>query len=97
MTTKIDELDTGALTAYLTQQVPGFAGPITAEKFDGGQSNPTFKITAASGEYVLRRQPPGKLLPSAHAVDRSEERRVGKECRWRGGACHAREEKAGKW
>jgi len=40
------------------------------EKFAGGQSNPTYKLTAASGEYVLRRQPPGKLLKSAHAMDR---------------------------
>lgn len=70
MTTKIDELDVDKLATYLTAAVPGFKGPITATKFDGGQSNPTFKIEAASGEYVLRRQPPGKLLPSAHAVDR---------------------------
>jgi aminoglycoside phosphotransferase (APT) family kinase protein len=58
------------LTAYLEAHVDGFRGPITLEKFAGGQSNPTFKVTSASGVYVLRRQPSGKLLKSAHAVDR---------------------------
>jgi len=59
-----------ALTAYLEVHVDGFKGPMTLDKFSGGQSNPTFKVTAQSGTYVLRRQPPGKLLKSAHAVDR---------------------------
>ena len=63
-------IDINKLTEYLTQQVNGFQGPITLEKFAGGQSNPTFKVTAQSGTYVLRRQPPGQLLKSAHAVDR---------------------------
>ncbi len=58
------------LLAYLERHVPGFEGPAKMEKFAGGQSNPTYKLTAASGNYVLRRQPPGKLLKSAHAVDR---------------------------
>jgi len=58
------------LLSYLEQHVAGFRGPARMEKFAGGQSNPTFKISAASGNYVLRRQPPGKLLKSAHAVDR---------------------------
>jgi aminoglycoside phosphotransferase (APT) family kinase protein len=58
------------LLAYLEQHVDGFRGPAKIEKFAGGQSNPTFKLTAASGNYVLRRQPPGTLLKSAHAVDR---------------------------
>jgi len=58
------------LTNYLEQQLQGFKGPISLEKFSGGQSNPTFKVIAASGEYVLRSQPLGKLLKSAHAVDR---------------------------
>jgi aminoglycoside phosphotransferase (APT) family kinase protein len=66
----VEQLDTTVLTPYLEQHIEGFKGPITAEKFSGGQSNPTFKITAQSGVYVLRRQPPGKLLKSAHAVDR---------------------------
>ncbi len=64
------DFDSAKLAAYLEAQVPGFKGPLSAEKFAGGQSNPTFKITAASGEYVLRRKPPGELLKSAHAVDR---------------------------
>ncbi|MBA3485915.1 MAG: phosphotransferase family protein, partial [Lysobacter sp.] len=59
-----------ALSTYLTAQVEGFRGPLTATKFKDGQSNPTYRIDAASGTYVLRRKPPGVLLPSAHAVDR---------------------------
>ena len=62
--------DNGRLAAYLEAQIDGFKGPLTAEKFAGGQSNPTFLINAASGNYVLRRKPPGELLKSAHAVDR---------------------------
>ncbi len=58
------------LARYLENNVRGFKGPLTAEKFSGGQSNPTFLIEAASGRYVLRRKPPGELLKSAHAVDR---------------------------
>src|SRR3546814_12008055 len=50
--------------------VEGFEGPLTQSKFAGGQSNPTYKISAPSGNYVLRRKPYGPLLPSAHAVDR---------------------------
>lgn len=64
------DLDTDALCAYLEISIDGFSGPLTAEKFPGGQSNPTYRIDAASGAYVLRRKPPGKLLKSAHAVDR---------------------------
>jgi aminoglycoside phosphotransferase (APT) family kinase protein len=60
----------GALLAWLGREVPGFAGPARLHKFKGGQSNPTYRLEAASGNYVLRRQPPGKLLKSAHAVDR---------------------------
>ena len=63
-------IDLGKLAGYLELNVPSFIGPINLEKFAGGQSNPTFKVTAESGVYVLRRQPPGKLLKSAHAVDR---------------------------
>jgi len=58
------------LAEYLQTNVDGFRGPLSAEKFAGGQSNPTFLIRAASGNYVLRRKPPGELLKSAHAVDR---------------------------
>lgn len=64
------DLPAETLARYLEAQVSGFRGPLTATKFKGGQSNPTYRIDAASGTYVLRRKPPGKLLPSAHAVDR---------------------------
>ena len=66
----VDTLDEALLASYLEANIEEFKGPLTASKFAGGQSNPTFKIEAASGTYVLRRQPPGKLLKSAHAVDR---------------------------
>jgi len=65
-----NNLDEKQLTQYLESQIEGFKGPLTLTKFDGGQSNPTYKVEAASGIYVLRRQPFGKLLKSAHAVDR---------------------------
>lgn len=58
------------LEAYLRECVPGFAGPLTVRQFRGGQSNPTYHLGTPDREYVLRRKPPGKLLPSAHAVDR---------------------------
>ena len=67
---QVSSLDEDKLLAYLEANVDGFVGPISVTKFAGGQSNPTFKIDAASGSYVLRRQPPGELLKSAHAVDR---------------------------
>ncbi|MCV6620465.1 MAG: phosphotransferase family protein [Cellvibrionaceae bacterium] len=66
----VSQLDVVKLASYLEANIEGFKGPISADKFPGGQSNPTFKISAESGVYVLRRQPPGKLLKSAHAVDR---------------------------
>ncbi|WP_105103781.1 phosphotransferase [Microbulbifer pacificus] len=66
----VDQLDTKTLSAYLKGRIPGFDGPVRANKFSGGQSNPTFKVETSAGTYVLRRQPPGKLLKSAHAVDR---------------------------
>ena len=67
----IDQLiDEAALGAWLGANVEGFSGPFTLTKFTSGQSNPTYKISAASGDYVLRRKPIGLLLPSAHAVDR---------------------------
>ena len=55
---------------FLSDNVAGFCGPLTAKRFAGGQSNPTYRLRAASGDYVLRKKPPGPLLPSAHAVDR---------------------------
>lgn len=60
----------GPLLDWLRSGIADFRGPARLDKFKGGQSNPTYKLTAASGAYVLRRQPPGKLLRSAHAVDR---------------------------
>ncbi len=62
--------DVARLEAWMAENVEGFEGPLSVEQFKGGQSNPTYKLTAKSGEYVMRRKPPGKLLPSAHAVDR---------------------------
>jgi aminoglycoside phosphotransferase (APT) family kinase protein len=63
-------LDAGRLETYLAAQVPGFAGPLSVKQFKGGQSNPTYLLQTPARAYVLRRKPPGKLLPSAHAVDR---------------------------
>ena len=63
-------LDSACLEQYLTAQVKGFAGPLTVKQFKGGQSNPTYLLQTPARAYVLRRKPPGKLLPSAHAVDR---------------------------
>ncbi|MFM2301742.1 MAG: hypothetical protein RLZZ84_1478 [Pseudomonadota bacterium] len=65
-----DRLDTAKLTEWMNANVAGFQGPLKLTKFKGGQSNPTYKIEAPSGNYVLRRKPFGPLLPSAHAVDR---------------------------
>jgi aminoglycoside phosphotransferase (APT) family kinase protein len=62
--------DVGRLETYLREHVEGFAGPITLKQFKGGQSNPTYLVETPQRRYVLRRKPPGKLLPSAHAVDR---------------------------
>jgi aminoglycoside phosphotransferase (APT) family kinase protein len=65
-----EALDKAALGAWLEANVEGFIPPFDLTKFPSGQSNPTYRISAASGDYVLRRKPFGKLLPSAHAVDR---------------------------
>jgi aminoglycoside phosphotransferase (APT) family kinase protein len=64
------DIDLARLSEYLSCAIPGFGGELSAEKFSGGQSNPTFKISAGSEHYVLRRKPAGELLKSAHAVDR---------------------------
>src|SRR5215470_692113 len=63
-------IDAKRLEEYLVTSMPGFAGPVTLRQFKGGQSNPTYLIETPARRYVLRRKPPGKLLPSAHAVDR---------------------------
>ena len=59
-----------ALETWLSANLEGFRSPAGVSQFEGGQSNPTFLLGAACGEYVLRKKPPGKLLPSAHAIDR---------------------------
>jgi aminoglycoside phosphotransferase (APT) family kinase protein len=64
------ELPLDRLEYWLGSRLDGFRGPLAAERFAGGQSNPTYRLSAASGDYVLRKKPPGPLLPSAHAVDR---------------------------
>ncbi len=63
-------IEVARLEAYLAREVKGFAGPLTVRQFKGGQSNPTYLLETPARKYVLRRKPPGKLLPSAHAVDR---------------------------
>jgi aminoglycoside phosphotransferase (APT) family kinase protein len=63
-------IDAASLERYLAANVAGFAGPLTVQQFKGGQSNPTYLLETPRRRYVLRRKPPGKLLPSAHAVDR---------------------------
>ena len=63
--------DEQRLARFMAEHVAGFVPPLTVEQFKGGQSNPTYRLTDGAGRrYVLRRKPPGKLLPSAHAVDR---------------------------
>ncbi len=62
--------DETALARWMAANVTGFAGPMQVEKFAGGQSNPTYKLTTPGARYVLRRKPPGPVLKGAHAVDR---------------------------
>lgn len=70
MTIATDSLPMDTLGAYLADNIAGFGKLLEAEKFSGGQSNPTYMLTTDSKKYVLRRKPSGELLPSAHAVDR---------------------------
>lgn len=62
--------DVDRLAEWISRELDGFRGPLQVEQFRGGQSNPTYKLTTPDRSYVLRRKPPGKLLPRAHAVDR---------------------------
>ena len=62
--------DQSALEHWMGENVPGFRGPVQVSQFRGGQSNPTYRVDSPSGCYVLRRKPPGRLLPGAHAVER---------------------------
>ena len=63
-------LDEVALARYLDDHLPGFRGPLEVRQFEGGQSNPTYHLHTPGRDYVLRKKPPGQLLPSAHQVDR---------------------------
>jgi len=67
---KRHQFDQHRLEEYLEAHVTGFRGPLEVREFKGGQSNPTYRLTSPSGALVMRRKPPGVLLPSAHAVDR---------------------------
>ena len=64
------QFDIGRLQEFMEVNVEGFSGKVTAEEFAGGQSNPTYLLSAGEEQYVMRRKPPGELLKSAHAVDR---------------------------
>lgn len=70
MTTIIHPIDGAALDHWLTAKIPDYAGPLTVEPIFGGQSNPTYFLRTPTAAYVLRKKPPGQLLPSAHAIDR---------------------------
>ncbi len=67
---KAHRFDEAALARHLLQFLPGFTGPLEIRQFEGGQSNPTYFLHTPDRDYVLRKKPPGDLLPSAHAVDR---------------------------
>src|ERR1700761_3936061 len=62
--------DEARLAAWMEGNVEGYAGPLEVRQFKGGQSNPTYQLVTPKQKYVMRRKPPGVLLPSAHAVDR---------------------------
>src|SRR5580693_8154312 len=62
--------DEAKLAEWMAGNVEGYAGPLEVRQFKGGQSNPTYQLVTPTRTYVLRRKPPGKLLPSAHAVER---------------------------
>src|SRR5262245_48990429 len=63
-------IDAAALERYLAERLPSYRGPLSIRQFAGGQSNPTYLLETPGARYVLRKKPPGELLPSAHAVDR---------------------------
>lgn len=64
------EFDVAALETHLAAALPQFRGPLIVRQFPGGQSNPTYQLVTPQARYVLRRKPPGALLPSAHAIER---------------------------
>jgi aminoglycoside phosphotransferase (APT) family kinase protein len=63
-------IDEARLRSWMQTNVDGFVGPLEVRQFKGGQSNPTYRLSTPGARYVMRRKPPGNLLPSAHAVDR---------------------------
>ena len=69
--------DVAPLEAWMKAHVDGFAGPLTVSQFKGGQSNPTYRLDTPTCADVLRRKPPGKLLPGAHARGRARGTRDG--------------------
>jgi aminoglycoside phosphotransferase (APT) family kinase protein len=64
------QFDEAVLAGYMAANIADYQGPLEVSQFEGGQSNPTFLLQTANRRYVLRKQPPGELLPSAHQVDR---------------------------
>src|ERR1700687_5043044 len=62
--------DENKLFEWMRVNVDGFTGPLTVEQFKGGQSNPTYRLLTPDRSYVLRRKPPGEILPGAHAIER---------------------------
>jgi len=66
----VHPFDTAPLARFLRAEIDAFSGELGVSQFQGGQSNPTYRISAGGRRYVLRRKPPGRLLPSAHAIDR---------------------------
>jgi aminoglycoside phosphotransferase (APT) family kinase protein len=66
----VHPVDAGRLAAWLRAHVDDFRGELTLQQYQGGQSNPTYRVSAGPHRYVLRRKPPGRLLPSAHAIER---------------------------
>jgi aminoglycoside phosphotransferase (APT) family kinase protein len=64
------DLNESSLAAWMREHIDGFTGPLSVERFAGGQSNPTYKLTTPARLYVLRRKPTGVLLAGAHAIER---------------------------
>ena len=63
-------LDEAVLETWLREHVDGIDAPISVSRIKGGQSNPTYRVTSGDTDYVVRKKPPGKLLPTAHAIER---------------------------
>ncbi len=70
MSLSVHTFDKSKLSEYLEDHITEFQEPVKSTKFKTGQSNPTFLIETADRKFVLRKKPPGKLLPSAHADDK---------------------------